>query len=330
MFVPEYTITASILSSISSVEYGKAVIDNTTILPVWEKQLQKDAIIKTLQNTLASLGTNLDTQTVKSIVDGMAKAESPFISNLQTALNETNIISTSNELHEEELKKFHRILTQKMLSETKQGSYRTTRQTNKTDPVEILAEIVQLFDWYNSMDARETHPIITASILKARLETIKPFENYNETVANLIVYTTLKSKGYGFKSYISLEDYYYKTKRDYEKNLNESTEIDTDFSAWTGYFCEGLSYEVSNVSEKVKLLVRDTKIAKATGRVRLSQRQERIVEYLQDYGILQNKDFTTVFPNVSEDSVLRDLKVLLDKGIVQKSGSTKSSRYELS
>lgn len=331
MFMPEYTITPAILSSISTIEYGKAVIDNTTILPVWERQLQKDALIKTLQNTLALLGTNIETQTVKAIVDGLTKANTPFLQNMQNTIAETNTAAINNELHEEELKKFHKLLTQNVLTETKQGAYRTIRQPHHTNPIEVLAKIVQLFDWYNSLDAKETHPVITSAILRAQLELIKPFENYNEVVANLTVYTSLKSKGYGFKKYISLEDYFYKTKRDYEKAITGITaNADVDFTSWLEYFCEGVAYDVSNVSEKVKLLVRDTKIAKATGRVRLSQRQERIVEYLQDYGVLQNKDFPMVFPSVSEDSVLRDLKVLLDKGIIQKSGSTKSSRYELS
>ena len=50
---------------------------------------------------------------------------------------------------------------------------------------------------------------------------------------------------------------------------------------------------------------------------------------MQDYGVLQNKDFSRIFPDISEDTVLRDLKSLIDAGIVQKTGSTKSSRYEL-
>jgi len=45
---------------------------------------------------------------------------------------------------------------------------------------------------------------------------------------------------------------------------------------------------------------------------------------------MQNKDFPKLFPGVSEDSILRDIKVLLNQGIVVKTGSTKSSMYELS
>jgi hypothetical protein len=41
MFIPELTITPKILRNISAFEYAKAVIENTVILPTWEKQLQK-------------------------------------------------------------------------------------------------------------------------------------------------------------------------------------------------------------------------------------------------------------------------------------------------
>jgi len=50
---------------------------------------------------------------------------------------------------------------------------------------------------------------------------------------------------------------------------------------------------------------------------------------LQDYGMIQNKDFPNLFPNISEDTVLRELKKLLEKDLIVKKGKTKSSRYEL-
>ncbi len=111
--------------------------------------------------------------------------------------------------------------------------------------------------------------------------------------------------------------------------LNGINFEDNDYTQWIEYFSEAFATQASTAQEKVKLLAKDTKVAKASGRNKLSPRQERIVEHLQDYGLLQNSDFTKLFPEKSGDSILRDLKALLDKGIVKKMGSTKSSRYEL-
>jgi predicted HTH transcriptional regulator len=53
------------------------------------------------------------------------------------------------------------------------------------------------------------------------------------------------------------------------------------------------------------------------------------MEYLQEIGFMQNQAFGTVFPDVSEDTVLRDLQDLIKKNLVKKIGSTKGARYVL-
>jgi predicted HTH transcriptional regulator len=61
--------------------------------------------------------------------------------------------------------------------------------------------------------------------------------------------------------------------------------------------------------------------------VYLSERQTKIIEYIQSIGYLQNQMFGEVADDVSEDTVLRDLTDLMEKGIVKKVGKTKASRY---
>ena len=59
----------------------------------------------------------------------------------------------------------------------------------------------------------------------------------------------------------------------------------------------------------------------------LTERQIKIIEYMQQIGYLQNKAFDSLFPMVSEDTVLNELKGLISQGIVKKSGSTKGAKY---
>ncbi len=59
----------------------------------------------------------------------------------------------------------------------------------------------------------------------------------------------------------------------------------------------------------------------------LTERQVKIIEYIQEVGYLQNQAFLTLFTNVSEDTVLRDVQDLVKKGLINKVGSTKSARY---
>ena len=329
MFLPEYSITSKTLSNISIIEYGKAIIENTTILTSWESQLKKEATIKIVHGSLNILGINTDQKTIKSSIEDINKAVDQETSNIIKATLLSEEISKNKEFEEVDLKYIHKTLTDGLIPKVKQGSYRSSKIPGKTHPEEILAQVVSLFDWYNSLDARDTHHVVTAAIMKGCLEVIQPFEEMDEISSNLLTYVCLKTSGYGFKDFISIENYYKNTKSDYQYQVNSFDLKELDFTTWIEYFSEGLASEVSTISHNVRLLAKDTKIAKATGRVKISERQEKIVEYLQDYGMFQNKDFPRLFPNISEDTVLRDLKTLIDMDIIQKAGSTKSSRYEL-
>jgi DeoR/GlpR family transcriptional regulator of sugar metabolism len=59
----------------------------------------------------------------------------------------------------------------------------------------------------------------------------------------------------------------------------------------------------------------------------LSDRQLKIIEYIQKTGFLQNKAFDQLFPMVSEDTILNELKVLLSNRIIKKQGITKGAKY---
>lgn len=329
MFIPEYTITPKILKNIGICEYAKAVIENTPILPTWQKQLEKEARIRKIEGNLRMYGANVNTAMLKKYVDGLGGNPGREVMNLNEAFIGLNGAMISSEFEEKDLKKMHALVSKALLHDSKLGVYRSKKIETATDPQEILAEVVQLTDWCNSIEAKETHPLILTAVLYARLEKIVPFENTNTFVSNLIAYSVLNNSGYGINSYYCLEDRYNGSKYDYEQLLYSLDDLDQDFTGWIEFFTENLSAELSNIKAKILLLAKDTKIAKATGKIKLTPRQQRLVEYLQDYGVLFNKDFKIIFPDISEDSVLRDLKVLINMDIIQKAGSTKSSRYEL-
>lgn len=329
MYVPEYTITPNILKSISNIEYNRSIIENSNILPNFENRLIKEAQNDFTVDSYEFIGEVINYKTVKVYVDGLARTQNPKIENALDALRLVQELAKTQEIEEENIKQLHKTLTQSLIPGRQAGKYRNKRIARKTDPEEILAEISELFDWFNSLEAMETNPIIVAGIIKGQLEITSPFETMNSFVSDLCARTLLYSRGYDFIKYTTIETYYNNSKRVYEQNLLSIIEEEGDFTTWLEYYTAGMDAQTATATEKVKLYVKDTKLAKVSGRVKLTRRQEKIVEYLQDYGILQNKQFSRLFPNLSEDSVLRDLKVLMDEDMVVKRGKTKSSRYEL-
>ncbi len=93
----------------------------------------------------------------------------------------------------------------------------------------------------------------------------------------------------------------------------------------------GASIEFEKIKEKILKVSKDVKLKERFGgqQIYLTERQIKIIEYLQEIGFLQNQSFPAIFPDISEDSVLRDLQDLFKKGLIKKIGSTKGARYVL-
>jgi len=101
-----------------------------------------------------------------------------------------------------------------------------------------------------------------------------------------------------------------------------------DLTPWLEYFTEAVAVELAKIKEKVKKLSIDTRLKVKMGeQVSLTERQVRLFEFLSDQGSASMMDLRKVLPMVSEDTILRDIRGLSDKGIIKKTGSTKASRY---
>lgn len=327
MYVPEYTITSEILKNVASCEYNKALIESLTVLPSWRKQLQKEAQLRTIKHTLGTDGFFFEEEAIKRYLDRLTRAASTEVKNLFATLKTLDELARVKELDELGIKDIHKTLTKGLLPQSKQGRYRSTKLPESTSPEEILAQIVELFDWYNGLDAQETHPLLASGIMLSQMEQIKPFDAMNSSIAKITARLCMKARGYAINDYYCAEAFFDQNKLDYARAMGSTKE--GDLTSWLEFYTDVFARELSNIKEKMLLLAKDTKLAKASGRAALTERQEKIVEFLQDYGILQNKAFPKLFPKVSEDSVLRDIKVLLDMDIIVKRGRTKSSRYEL-
>jgi len=85
----------------------------------------------------------------------------------------------------------------------------------------------------------------------------------------------------------------------------------------------------SKIKEKVEKISVDGKLREKLGGkpLLLTDRQLKIIEYIQKTGYLQNKAFESLFPMVSEDTILNELKVLLKNKIIKKQGITKGAKY---
>jgi Fic family protein len=144
-------------------------------------------------------------------------------------------------------------------------------------------------------------------------------------LATLILY----QDGYDIRKFFSLEEYFDMDAASYYEALQSVEKNDGDLTRWLEYFTLGLSIELEKIRRKVESISVDAKIKEKLGGnpIMLTPRQLKIIEYIQKIGYLQNQAFEQLFPMVSEDTVLNEIKALVEVGIIKKHGVTKGARY---
>lgn len=349
MYQPKYIISNRILKNIGSIEAAKEVIENAPLVPSYEKQFQSDAIVRTVYHGTHIEGNDLTfIQTQKALegeeVYGRAR-------DIQEVINYRNAVSLLEELavkrggyEPDMLKDIQRLTVYKIVPEEKIGVIRTSQVVIKEEStgeiifqpppfVEVPYLIDDFFAWLNSEDVKEIHPIIKAGIAHYILVAIHPFVEGNGRTARAFASLILMREGYDIKRFFSLEEHFDSDPVSYYEafsSVDKQSPIigQRDLTVWLEYFTEVVAAELAKIKEKVRKLSIDTRLKIKIGeQVTLTERQMRLVEYLSDQGSGGMQELKRILSMVSEDTILRDLKDLLEKGIVKKQGSTKASRY---
>lgn len=333
------------LRLIGMIEASKEVIENSPLVPAWEAKFREDAIIRTVHHGTHIEGNSLNIEEAGKVIAGAEIAGHER--DIQEILNYRNVVTHIENfskpiITEEEIKKLHEITVSKILRDEDVGVYRkvqvvvknsqTGEVTFRPPPaIEIPFQISAFLEWLISQSSVEVHPVLKAGMTHYEIVRIHPFLDGNGRVARALATLVLFKEGYNIKQFFSLEEYYDREPMRYYEALQGVQKNEGDMTAWLEYFIEGLAMELNRVKEKVKSLSTDIKIKKTMGgkQLTLTERQIKIVEFIQDNGFLQNKAFFELFPMISEDTVLRELKDLVDKGIVKKEGITKGVRYVL-
>jgi len=110
-----------------------------------------------------------------------------------------------------------------------------------------------------------------------------------------------------------------------------SVQQQNEMTYWVEYFCYGLAVEIDKIKQQVLKLSKDTKLKQELGgqQVALSERQIVLLELFQSRDEVTSADAQEVLPNISVDTILRDIKDLLAKGVIEKRGVTKGVTYKL-
>ena len=354
MYIPKYTITTSILRQIGQVEAAREVIENAPLVPDWEARFQDDARARVVHFGTALEGNDLTFSQTKSVLEGNGEDIVARERDIQEVINYRKVLEYIEKLADrksdivytrEILLDLHGLITDKII-EADQTGFRETQVVLKNSitgevgfrPPSFL-EVPFLVDdflrWINSDYGRKEHPVLRAGITHYILAAIHSFIEGNGRTARALATLVLFSEGYDIRRLFALEEYFDRHADEYFGSLmevsNQARRLeDRDLTPWLDTFTKALAVELSKVKDKVRELSVDIKIREKHGKqIGLSARQMTLVEYLNAHGEVTMGVARELLSMVSEDTILRDLKYLLDNEVVVKKGSTKGARYVL-
>lgn len=353
MYSPKFTITSKLLKDIGMIEGAKAIVESAALLPAWEAKFKEEAELRAVHYGTHVEGNELNLEEVRKVMEGkdvVARERDirevinyrkvlEFLDSLLTNKGDKEVRGDRSYM-EETLKQMHKLTVAGIVPENQVGRYRdvqvvlrdvlTGEIVHRPPPaVEVSYQLDDFFEWLSDRTATELHPVIKAGIVHHHLVYIHPFTEGNGRVARAFATLILLNEGFDIRQLFSLEEYYDKNVAGYYYALKTADQNpDHDLTSWLEYFVEGVAIEFSRVKDQVQHLSLDLRLkAQAGKQIFLSERQIKLIEHIEKVGYLSNREFENILPMVSEDTVLRDLKDLMDKKIVSKKGKTKAARY---
>lgn len=342
MYTPKYAISNKILKYIGIIEAAREVIKNAPLLPYYEKQFRKDALVRQVHYGTHIEGNELNLTQAEKVIEGInvvaRDRDIQEVLNYRKVMDDIGSKADETVITEEFIFHIHHITVNKLLEEKKTGQYRETGvvvKNSKTGEIsftpppasEVRFQMQELEDFINSK--QDIHAVLKSGIFHYEFVRIHPFVDGNGRVARALSTFILYKEGYDIRKFFSLEEYFDTEASRYYQALQSVSHHDGDVTIWLEYFTQGLAIELSKIKDKVEKISIDGKLREKLGGkpLLLTDRQIRIIEFIQQVGYLQNQAYSQLFPMISEDTILNELKSLLSAGIIKKQGKTKGAKY---
>ena len=344
MFKPEFSYTHSIVRNLMDIEGAKQVIENSPILPIWQARLQKDALIRQAHHTTQIEGTQLTFEQVRDLID-----DKPVVArerDIQEVRNYFNVAAFIDEIYGNPdmeldlrtIRHIHYLTLDRIEGGYEPGEFRKVQNfvvDNKTNEVvytpppasEVSIQMLELVDWLRSDNAMQLSPLLRSGIAHYQLVTIHPFLDGNGRTARALANLILYNSGYDIKKLFSLEEYYDVNPSDYYEAL-QSGRTTGVLTTWLEYFTTGIATEMQKVKQLVLTHSRDKALRDKIGQVDLTERQLKILVYVEEHGRIANRELRNLV-QLSNASAYHELTTLVESGLLKKCGKARGTYYTL-
>jgi len=339
-FKPIFTITNQITAGLTRIERARGFLEAATLSEAWIREMGRRALILEAHHTTHIEGTRLTLEQAKRLLEGnpVPEADPEDVLELLNYRKAFEFVSEYLEdggpITEGLVREIHKRLVEGIRGgAAAPGEYRkiqnyvvnsVTGETVFTPPpahdVPIL--MAELVDWLNR--EQEVHPVLVSDISQFQFVHVHPFLDGNGRTSRLLSTLCLYRAGYDFKRLFTISEYYDRDRSAFYRAIQSVRESGMDMTGWLEYFVEGLTTQLAEVRERGEQAIRRDVLIKEHG---LSDRQAKALGHILEHGSLTIQEFEHLFPEVNRRSLQRDLKSMVDMGLLISEGATNKLVY---
>jgi Fic family protein len=341
-FKPIFTITNRITAGLTRIERARGFLEAATLSEAWVREMGRRALILEAHHTTHIEGTRLTLEQAEQLLTGKPVPDADpddvrELLNYKKAFEfVSDYIKEGGPITEGLIREIHKRLVEGVRGgAATPGEYRkiqnyvvnsVTGETIYTPPPahDVPIMMAELVDWLNR--EKNVHPVLVSGISQFQFVHIHPFLDGNGRTSRLLSTLCLYRAGYDFKRLFTISEYYDRDRADFYRAIQSVRESGMDMTGWLEYFVEGLTTQLAEVRERGEQAIRRDVLVKEH---RLSDRQVKAIGYMLEHDRLTIQDFEHLCPEVNRRSLQRDLKAMVDIGLVVTEGETHHLTYRL-
>lgn len=344
MYKPNFRYTNKIVRSLISISAAREIILSSPLIPKWEVFLRREAIIHSAHSSTSIEGNRLSVEQVSELANGReimaVRKDKQEVLNYLNVLNNIDKFTKGNSICEKDILNIHRLVTKDTLDNPDDcGVYRNhyvvvgNRFTGKVffrppQNKDVPGLIKDLAQWVNSEKPKELEPVIEAGIIHYEFVRIHPFIDGNGRTSRVLATLILYQRGFDTKQFFCLDDYYDSDRQAYYRALQSVDQNTLDITNWLEYFAEGVNVSIQAVKERVIRLSSERLRKTKRGQIALTERQMRIVEFINQNGKITNHDVREMF-KLSNRGALDEINKLIELKVLKSTGKGRGLHYVL-
>lgn len=335
MFTPKYTLTNKLLNNLTEIERLYGQIEALRLPKELQLNLERNNLVQSTYVSNSIEGNPLSLPEVTNLLLGdrvPTNRDEKEIRNYFDILRELPNL-TNQSLEVDVILEIHKKLMSGIQNEIAgiirnspvivgardiTGKIKIQHEPPYHKNKEILFTISQLFEWLNAMDIPTP---LKAGIWHHQFVYIHPFIDGNGRTCRLLTALIFLKSNYQINKYFVLDDYYDIDRSLYSQKLH--TADNGNKTEWLEYFTDGIKYSLQGALAKTKNGISSLTLSRQP-----TPREQDVLKIFSDIPEV-NSAIVVSKLKITRQQAHKLLQSLIERGLVKKHGSTKSSFYVL-